>query len=96
MDNEFKRDNRRIADGEYPRYIVRGEKYSTPFIDPVIAIKWHNVMHGRGVPTIIEDLTEYDWEKNPNGFTMMNVKDIETSKPGVPVGEKIEEKKILH
>lgn len=71
----YDEDNKLLMKGVHPNYIVMSVKIGCPFVDPVLAIKWHNTMLEQDVVTKILDLTDYDWDKNPMGFKIIATKD---------------------
>lgn len=73
----IRKDNDRIAKGELPNFVVQSNKIGTPFVDALLAIKWHNYLYNQGIPTVITDLTDYDWIKNEKGFKVGTLNDLD-------------------
>jgi hypothetical protein len=79
MDKPYKQDSDLIKAGVKPNYVVWSEHLGCPFVDAKLAIKWHNDMLAKHIRTIIIDLTNYDWDKNPLEFNFLDTKDLVNS-----------------
>jgi len=58
-------DSKLIMNGMKPRYLVCSKEVNCPFVNPELAIQWHYTLSQKGIPSIIIDLRDYDWDENP-------------------------------
>jgi hypothetical protein len=65
---DWKQDSWQRGVAEKPRFIVMGNKVGTPFYDYEYAIAWQVLLFENGVFSIIRDISNYNWNLNPEGY----------------------------